>query len=581
MFNRLINSRRKDAYEVRQTANEMSNSRPQPDHINNGEEERYQNPEGKLSYIANFSKALLHDLLGEVVPDAYKIMVRAMYSTDPILFERTDMMGTIDGLNLVNPQGGLAFDLEGADPQSVTLKPAPRIDSKEASGEMGELYWMALLRDVKFADYATDLLVAAAANSMSTEFTKFHGPKDPATGSVTDKTLFRGFTPGDLNGPYISQFLLKPIPYGTLMVDQLNKVALANIDYVTDFQTWLNLQNGVSDSDSNSFNDLAENMIPPNKPGSLFEPTPAAPRYICTLRDLTTYVHFCALYEEYLNACLILLNMPARLDPGNPYTDTLIPPDSSTQRTQDGFVTLGPPNIFTLIAEVATRAQKAVWYQKWAVHRRLRPEEFGGRIHVQLAEAIGRYDSILSSAEIINSLTTGDLSLHFPTPNILPLKDSYLLPQAFKEGAPAHPSYGSGHATVAGACVTVLKAWFDESEVFDPGVVPAFILGVPGPVIDQMIINRTPKTTDLGCNLIDYGYTATERRLTVGGELNKLASNIALGRNAAGVHYRSDYVESLKLGEKIAIRFLQEQKLTYNEDFHLSLTRFDGNSVII
>src|SRR5262249_446464 len=31
----------------------------------------------------------------------------------------------------------------------------------------------------------------------------------------------------------------------------------------------------------------------------------------------------------------------------------------------------------------------------------------------------------------------------------------------------------------------------------------------------------------------------TGAALTVGGELNKLASNIALGRDAAGVHYRS------------------------------------------
>ena len=28
------------------------------------------------------------------------------------------------------------------------------------------------------------------------------------------------------------------------------------------------------------------------------------------------------------------------------------------------------------------RALKAAWYQKWSVHRRLRPEEFGGRLQV-------------------------------------------------------------------------------------------------------------------------------------------------------------------------------------------------------
>ncbi|MGH2707615.1 MAG: phosphoesterase, partial [Actinomycetota bacterium] len=69
--------------------------------------------------------------------------------------------------------------------------------------------------------------------------------------------------------------------------------------------------------------------------------------------------------------------------------------------------------------------------------------------------------------------------------------------------------------------------------------------------------------------------------LTVGEELNKLAANIAIGRNGAGVHWRSDYTESVKLGEQIAIGILQEQKATYLEDHHLSLTKFDGTAIII
>ena len=40
-----------------------------------------------------------------------------------------------------------------------------------------------------------------------------------------------------------------------------------------------------------------------------------------------------------------------------------------------------------------------------------------------------------------------------------------LLPVAFQEGSPMHPAYGAGHATVAGACVTILKAFFDTSSV--------------------------------------------------------------------------------------------------------------------
>jgi hypothetical protein len=130
-----------------------------------------------------------------------------------------------------------------------------------------------------------------------------------------------------------------------------------------------------------------------------------------------------------------------------------------------------------------------------------------------------------------------------------------LLPMAFPEGSPMHPAYGAGHATVAGACVTILKAWFDES----------FVL--PNPV----------QSNAVGTNLIPF----VGPPLTVVGELNKLAANIAIGRNAAGVHWRTDYTESIRLGERLAIGLLEEQKLLYNESSNLSLTKFDGTAVTI
>jgi hypothetical protein len=37
--------------------------------------------------------------------------------------------------------------------------------------------------------------------------------------------------------------------------------------------------------------------------------------------------------------------------------------------------------------------------------------------------------------------------------------------------------------------------------------------------------------------------------LTVGGELNKLAFNMAFGRDTAGVHFRKDEIEGITLGE--------------------------------
>jgi hypothetical protein len=37
--------------------------------------------------------------------------------------------------------------------------------------------------------------------------------------------------------------------------------------------------------------------------------------------------------------------------------------------------------------------------------------------------------------------------------------------------------------------------------------------------------------------------------LTVGGELHKLAFNMAFGRDTAGVHFRKDEIEGITLGE--------------------------------
>lgn len=70
------------------------------------------------------------------------------------------------------------------------------------------------------------------------------------------------------------------------------------------------------------------------------------------------------------------------------------------------------------------------------------------------------------------------------------------------------------------------------------------------------------------------------RELTVGGELDKLASNVSLGRGFAGIHWRSDISAGLLLGEEVAIRILAEMKETGNEPFQsFTLRRFDGRIV--
>jgi hypothetical protein len=489
------------SYKCRLEAAKMARSKPLVSHINNGDDALYPNK------IGSHTKALPHNQLGEVDPEAYATLAQARETRNPALFDEIKL-GL--GRKLTSPQAGLAMDLEGPDSHHVTMPPAPRFASAEAAGEAVELYWMALARDVNFSDYGSNPIIARAAQELST-LSDFRGPR--AGGQVTPDTIFRSGLAGDLTGPWLSQFLIQDFYFGANFFSQRMRTVDPGVDYLTRYSDWLDVQNGADPSADIQY-----------------DPTP---RYIRNLRDLAEWVHVDALYQAYLQACLILLGQGARLDPGLPLYDS---------KAQAGFAQCGGPHILSLVTEVATRALKAVWYQKWFVHHRLRPEEYGGRVHNQLTGAASYplHPDVLRSRAVAETLQK---------------YGSYLLPQAFAEGSPTHSSYGSGHATVAGACVTVLKAFFDETDTIKNPMVP---------------------NAD-GAGLFPYDGPP----LTVLGELNKVARNVAFGRNGAGIHWRADAIEGMKLGEAVAIGILEEQKLTYNDNVEMSLTKFDGTKITI
>ncbi len=511
--------RTRQAYRARVDAAQLERDAFQPKQTPNGDEDKFANK------IGNYSKGLPHDALAEVDLNAYEIFRQAMINGCRQSDIEQIPMGSTDR-KLVNPCSAVAFDLQGADSHHLAIPAAPGVQSAETAGEMVELYWAALLRDVPFTQYDSDPLAQAAAAELS-KLSVFRGPK--TNGQVTPATLFRGFTAGEVVGPYISQFLLRAVPFGAQFVEQRMRTYLPGIDFLTQYDDWLAIQNGTSPSRGAQFD--------------------ATRRYIRNGRDISQWVHIDVLYQAYFNAMLIMLQPPdasdplaggglgVPLNPGNPYLSS---------RNQDGFGTFGPPGIATAVAEIAARGLKAVWYQKWVVHRRLRPEEFGGLVHNTIAKST----PYSLHKDVLNSQALNRVQGKF---------GSALLPTAFPEGCPLHPSYGAGHATVAGAGVTILKAIFDESYV------------LPNPV----------QPSADGLSLVPY--TGPDAgKLTVGGELNKIASNVAIGRNIAGVHWRSDYTESLKLGEQVAISVLRDQRLTYAEDFEgFTFTRFNGNKITV
>lgn len=506
--------RRAQALQIRIEAARNQHQVSLPDHPSNGDETRY------ASRIANYSKGLPHNAVGEVDPSAYQALITALTTGDHADFEQIPLGGSDPARQrlLVNPQSGLAFEVEGADCHHLGMPAAPAFDSAEQASELVELYWMALLRDVPFAEYAGHPLVAEAAGELS-RLAAFRGPRDG--GFVTPHTLFRGSTPGDLAGPYLSQFLLHDAPFGAQRIEQRLQTVLPGVDYLTTESEWLDIQNG-------------------HVPILMDQFDPARPAFIRNGRDLGQWVHIDVLFQAYFNAMLVLLASPdeggigAPLNGGNPYHGS---------RTQTGFGTFGGPAIATLVAEVSTRALHAVWFQKWFVHRRLRPEAFAGRVHHRIARSLGYpiHQDVLDAQA---------LGLVFSR------NGTYFLPQAYPEGSPLHPSYGAGHATVAGACVTILKALFDER------------YEIPNPVTPDAV----------GQTLLPYAGPT----LTVGGELNKLAANVSFGRNFAGIHWRSDYAASLRLGEAVAISVLRDQRIGFNEPFSgYTFTTFDGSLVTV
>ncbi|MDJ0804328.1 MAG: vanadium-dependent haloperoxidase [Desulfobacterales bacterium] len=575
----MSNNRQRDAMRIRISAAEMAADRPHPIHHANGDEQRY----ASANYPMSFTKGLAHEPSTGLVadPQAFESFRTAVDEGYSDAFTTSVRASADKARAWEAPTAGVVYELSGPDPQAVTMSPAPALGTLELAYEMAEVYELALIRDVPLIDLAegtTNTAVLDAVSRLNAIGYALDGtdgrPRLNSGGDVTPQNVFRGSSPGVDIGPYLSQFMLigndQPgdpgvahgrIQYGALQIDQRVPVATAQ-DYLIAWSTWLQAQNG---------EDLRDNT-------TLFD-TSQPRRFMTFPRDLATYVHDDALYEAYLNACLILLSMGTPFDPGfaklsgqgELFLNSLDINGALSLETHarqaGGFALYGGPHILTLVTEVATRALKAVRYQKFNNHLRLRPEALAGRIdHAsQIASAFPAAGAAFADLRTAIDPTVTAVE----AANTAAGASTALLPMAFQEGSPMHPSYGAGHATVAGACVTVLKAFFDTGCLFvRRGGEDVFNRYQSG----DTAVAYTPGTG--GSSLVA---TTGQPFLTLEGELNKLAANISIGRNMAGVHYFSDYYDSLRMGEAIAIGILEEQALCYPTDpFVMSVPTFDG-----
>ncbi|MDA7421882.1 hypothetical protein [Tritonibacter multivorans] len=423
----------------------------------------------------------------------------------------------------------------------------------------------------------------------------------------TLSTLFRGKGEDAGPTPFLSQFMVMgsggakrdftaratgKIAFGAQQIDQKVNIAIPGKDYMTTWIDYVDVLNGA-------------NVRRKNAPSEILQ---GKTRPIATIRDMATYVHDDALYQAYLNAALILLDEGFATDRGIPYHKHSEQADP-IKANREPFALFGGPHLLTLVTEVSSRALKAVRYQKFTVHRRHRPEHTAALLHTVLSgyephrdlkndkrfkgqvkpyaqgdgsfEATARRQLGNTIAHYVDSpgasTTPGEPALyaileevrkhnadqnkkHYaPQPH-----HNWLLPMAFAEGSPMHPAYGAGHATVAGACVTLLKAFFAMTN--DDGTPVKLVEDrehalVPGCPAQS----KTPEDVRLLAVQMDNG-------LTLEGELNKLIWNISNARNMGGVHFYTDYIESALLGEAITIGILREQMLCYHPNEAVSMT---------
>lgn len=512
----------------------------------NGDEERFERI--GLPGFASFTKALAHDTNGFVKRASLDSLLEAIQEGTQEAFEDVQLGGGVR--LLANPLNAYSFQLIGNDSNGARMAAAPKFGSRNTAVDMVERYWMALCRDIRFDQYDKSKLIAAACEDLNNL-----GFEQEFGFICTPQTVFRGPYEGCDVGPHVSQFLLQDFLFGNQPIRQLQRFPRVGLDYLTDLDSWNSVNNGDSDPTGSDILD--------------------GTRYIATLRDAGQWVHIDFPHQSGLWATIILLGLGVDIADVSPYANGDI-------TTAEAFGSLGGPDITIQSGFAGVSALKHAWFQKWCVHRRLRPEVYAQRLELFRRGVLGGKPNAPFDDEKFNDLF-GDGADVWRKTQVLPRifehnkrqnieqnrgdkEGTWLLPMAYPEGSPTHPAYPGGHATFVAAAATVAKAFFED------GVLPHPKIPIDG---DQQLGDLKGTT------------------LTIHGELNKLIANVTLFRDGAGMHWRTDGTAfgpntrpdrpgmpietgGNLLGERMAVSMLRDLKRTYRES--LGLFEFRGIS---
>jgi len=511
----------------------------QPVPPENVEEKRYRSH----NYNAEFTKGLQHDInTGTLVTNRdYEKLRHAVINNKQKELVRVPMAISAEG-KFVSPLASLATQLVGA-PQCVLKINDPPSLASPAACELLENYAMAIARDVPFINYATDPTIAQILQP-----TRINSPDVldnleyyyPTGQAITAQTLFRGTNPDSHVGPYVSQLLFLDVPMGAGIMEQ-KYFSPKPRDQAFGRVEW-----GVNAPELIAMENTNFSLLPQ------YNEIDTEHKYIYNARVLAEVVHNDAAYQLFYQAANILMGMGASSNPGIP-----------SYPNQRGFVTgFGGPNILCNVADVTGYAFRAAWYYKWQIFRKLRPEAMSLWVDNIKNGRVSNEGNYNITEIILNNGLLDDINNYNSFYSAIA---SYTLSQAYIEGSPLHPAYPAGHATFSGACATILKIMFNCNQPWS---------SLPG-------FTSVKIANDDGTSLEDYT-NADANLLTINGEINKLAYNVAFGRNMAGVHYRSDAIQSLQLGEQVAIKYMSDYlSATVENNLDgtvptITFTKFDG-----
>jgi hypothetical protein len=526
---------------------------------------------------------------------------------------------------LVDPYCLFDTSLFGLFASSYSVPSPHPLTSPEAGAELIELYAMSLLRDVDIRVFQpvnqgpSNVTTSSFVNDILTALNQpniknYMGAPLDSSGNITLANLFRGNTEGDKYGPYISQFLYYNVGMGSCFYRQLyrcysnqrleyiygrkypppnatmSQYPITNAEEFFDITVPTNYSYCYSGSPWIYFNDYNRGLTGTTSTGGFYNtwnggnntiitggaayaptgtfnqntnPATTTPvRYISTLRDGAFYVLRDQIWQPFFTAATILLGCP-RFDTTQPEGVSRTSFGCPIGFQVDGrvgtkFINLGPVDLFALLTMAGKNSMNACWLWKWSLMYP-RPEEMAYQVHIKKKSGLG----IDFSSNILDSSILTDVSnCNF---------GNFLLPQAYINGSPNHPSYPSGHATYAGAMATILKAWFNCDSSMNSYV------GNTLRVVGQT--QGGPTTEPIQTEFYDSSIPfsgVTGIFLKVEHEIDKLASNCAILRNAGGVHYRQDSNAGLKLGEDVAIKTLEDWVENYNNNIIFRFRLRDG-----